>query len=73
MQKRSVKFAWAIALVAVILFYSLLYFFNTYPTTEGWGINYAELIGSGMVPYRDFYYYRELYFQIVTAETSLVG
>lgn len=56
-QKRSVKFAWAIALVAVILFYSSLYFFNTYPTTEGWGINYAELIGSGMVPYRDFYYY----------------
>ena len=44
-------------LCASILVYSAIYFNNTYPISEGWGINYAELMFHGKVPYRDFYYY----------------
>jgi len=41
----------------IVVGYSLLYFNNTYPISEGWGINYAELMFQGKMPYRDFYYY----------------
>lgn len=41
----------------IVIAYSLLYFNNTYPISEGWGINYVELLAQGKVPYRDFYYY----------------
>lgn len=53
------KWAWLtrLLLVGVILAYSSLYFANTYPISEGWGVNYSELIFGGKVPYRDFYYY----------------
>ena len=46
-----------VILMAFVVAYSLLYFNNTYPVSEGWGINYAELMAHGKVPYRDFYYY----------------
>ena len=44
-------------LVLIILGYSSLYFSNTYPISEGWGVFNAELLNQGKVPYRDFYYY----------------
>ena len=33
------------------------YFANTFPASEGWFVNYAELVMRGNVPYRDFFYY----------------
>ena len=47
----------AFLLAFVVVAYSLLYFNNTYPISEGWGVNYVELIFHGKVPYRDFYYF----------------
>lgn len=45
-------------LASILLFsYQLLYWNKSYPITEGWGINYANLVLSGKFPYRDFYYY----------------
>lgn len=44
-------------LTAIVVAYSLLYFDNTYPISDGWGINFVELMFHGKVPYRDFYYY----------------
>lgn len=51
--------AWmgAFFIVLVSLAYSSLYFFNTFPISEGWNVNYAELFLHGKMPYRDFYYY----------------
>ena len=39
-----------------IVFFKQL-FFNTFPQSEGWFVNYIELIMAGKMPYRDFYYY----------------
>lgn len=47
----------ALLIVLVSLAYSSLYFFNTFPISEGWNVNYAELFLRGNMPYRDFYYY----------------
>lgn len=44
-------------IVLVNIFFSLNYFANTFPASEGWFVNYAELFIRGKVPYRDFYYY----------------
>lgn len=44
-------------IIAVELFFSSNYFFNTFPQSEGWFVNYIELIMAGKMPYRDFYYY----------------
>lgn len=62
--KKNSKIGWiehgwllTVLLIVIVGSYSLLYFNNTYPISEGWGINYAELLFQGKVPYRDFYYY----------------
>lgn len=44
-------------LVLILLGFSTLYFNNTYPISEGWGVFNAELLSQGKVAYRDFYYY----------------
>lgn len=51
--------AWmgAVFIVLISLAFSSLYFFNTFPISEGWNVNYAELFLRGKIPYRDFYYY----------------
>lgn len=54
---RRVGFILSSLLSLIVTGYSLLYFNNTYPISEGWGINYAELMFHGKIPYRDFYYY----------------
>lgn len=46
-----------IAIVLAIIVYSLNYFQNTFPYSEGWFVNYVELVDRGMFPYKDFYYY----------------
>ena len=47
-----------IAVIVIInLFFSMNYFANTFPASEGWFVNYVELFTRGKVPYRDFYYY----------------
>ena len=57
--KRQNARGWVLAalLCVVILAYSSIYFANTMPITEGWNVNYAELVLHGKFPYRDFYYY----------------
>ena len=47
----------SVLLGTIVVCYSMLYFNNTYPISEGWGVNYAELVLHGKIPYRDFYYY----------------
>lgn len=51
------RFLFWMLLIALILPFYLIYFNNTIPFTEGWGIYYVELIKKGLVPYKDFYYY----------------
>lgn len=46
-----------VAIIAWIIFYSSNYFANSFPYSEGWFVNYVELINQGKFPYRDFYYY----------------
>lgn len=53
----STELFFLILAVILLLSYQLIYWNKTYPITEGWGINYANLIASGKFPYRDFYYY----------------
>ncbi len=48
---------WQLALLVLCILYFGVYWNRLIPYTEGWGINYAELISSGKVPYRDFYFY----------------
>ena len=47
----------ALAIVAVIIIYSYNYFNNTFPYSDGWFVNYVELVKRGQFPYRDFFYY----------------
>ena len=54
---RLLEHALRVALVAVIVGFSMVYFNNTYPISEGWGVFNAELMNHGKVPYRDFYFY----------------
>lgn len=58
-ERNSESYVWigALFIVLVSLAYSSLYFFNTFPISEGWNVNYAELFLQGKMPYRDFYYY----------------
>lgn len=53
------SYAWigAIIIIIVNLAFSSLYFTNTFPLSEGWFVNYSELILRGKVPYKDFYYF----------------
>lgn len=37
--------------------FAFIFLDKSFPITEGWGINYSELMMSGEMPYRDFYYY----------------
>lgn len=48
---------WPIVLLVLFISYFGVYWNRLIPYSEGWGINYAELISSGKVPYRDFYFY----------------
>lgn len=56
-QNNRPKIYGEIAIILVIIMYSLNYFNNTYPYSEGWFVNYVELVDRGMFPYKDFYYY----------------
>ena len=47
----------SLLLFLVVIGYSAIYANNTFPISEGWNVNYVELIWHGKVPYRDFYYY----------------
>jgi len=50
----------AIYLFLIILFVTAIsstYIFSTFPISSGWGQHYANLLMSGKVPYKDFYYY----------------
>lgn len=47
----------AIMLFVCLLFFYLQYASKTFPFTDGWGVNYVELMKAGQVPYRDFYFY----------------
>ncbi len=51
------KLIYALALAVVMVMYASIYFGNTFPVSEGWNVNYAELVLRGKLPYRDFYYY----------------
>ncbi len=51
------KLFYALLLVVIMLMYSSIYFNSTFPVSEGWNINYAELVLHGKMPYTDFYYY----------------
>ena len=46
-----------IFIILVNLVHASNYFANTFPASEGWFVNYAELLMRGNVPYRDFFYY----------------
>lgn len=48
---------WTVVLFVLFVLYFGAYWNRLIPYSEGWGINYAELISSGKVPYRDFYFY----------------
>lgn len=47
----------SLVLFLAVIGYSAIYANNTFPISEGWNVNYVELIWHGKVPYRDFYYY----------------
>lgn len=44
-------------IAVIIIAYSSVYFNNTFPYSEGWFVNYVELVKKGLFPYKDFYYY----------------
>lgn len=44
-------------IIVINLLYASLYFAYTFPVSEGWNVNYAELVLRGNVPYRDFFFY----------------
>ena len=56
-QTAKSKFLFLLLLLILVLPFYLIYFNNTIPFTEGWGIYYVELMKKGLVPYKDFYYY----------------
>lgn len=51
------KLIFSVLLSIIMLLYASIYFNNTFPFSEGWNVNYAELVLHGKMPYRDFYYY----------------
>lgn len=57
MSKAHKSYKWEFWLCVFVVAYSSIYFFNTYPISEGWGVFYSELLYQGKVPYKDFYYY----------------
>lgn len=46
-----------IFLILFEIIYSFNYFYNTFPLSEGWFVNYVNLINDGYIPYKDYYYY----------------
>ncbi len=55
--KRVLQNIEMILIAITIVVYSSIYFNNTFPYSDGWFINYVELVKRGMFPYKDFYYY----------------
>ena len=54
----KLKYIVCFAIAALFLFiYQSIYWNKIYPITDGWGLYFSDLIQSGKVPYRDFYYY----------------
>lgn len=53
----TIKNMLSIGIFLAVVCYSAIYADNTFPISEGWNVNYVELIWHGKVPYRDFYYY----------------
>lgn len=53
----TIKNVLSIGIFLAVVCYSAIYANNTFPISEGWNVNYVELIWHGKVPYRDFYYY----------------
>lgn len=51
------KLFFFIMLIMFSLIFLSTYFFTTIPLTQGWGEHYVDLMLSGKVPYKDFYYY----------------
>lgn len=51
------RLVWWLVLIVLSILYFGVYWNRTISYIEGWGLNYSELISSGKVPYRDFYYY----------------
>lgn len=56
-KQRNRRLLFWVALIVLSLPFYFIYFNNTIPFTDGWGIYYVELIKKGLVPYKDFYYY----------------
>lgn len=54
-QTRALNIMPYAACALVLALYQLLYVNGYYPVTEGWFSEYARLIRTGLVPYRDFY------------------
>ena len=46
-----------VALALFTVFYNFLWFNKAFSLSEGWSKVYVELIDSGKVPYKDFYYF----------------
>lgn len=55
--KKYEKLIFAIFLIVVNLVYFGVYWNRILPYSEGWGLAYVDLMSSGKVPYRDFYFY----------------
>lgn len=73
----SKKACFYYGLFAVIFALFILVFFmynRTFPITEGWYSNYAKLINSGKVPYKDFEcLFPPLYMYIIALITKIFG
>ena len=56
-KKKEYQIIGIFTIAIVVLLYSYNYFANTFPYSDGWFVNYVELLKNGNVPYRDFFYY----------------
>ena len=55
-KKHEKAFFFSLLILFSLIFLST-YLFTTIPLTQGWGEHYVDLISSGKMPYKDFYYY----------------
>lgn len=55
--EKHMKYVLLIFLLVLVTAFYMLYFNNTFPITDGWGVYYVELLKTGKIPYKDFYYY----------------
>ena len=69
----TIKNVLSIGIFLAVVCYSAIYANNTFPISEGWNVNYVELIWHGKVPYRDFYYYLPPLKLLVDAVSPLVA